>query len=157
MKAMTLDEVLAAFDPVDRPEVTEPQLHWVPWGELDYFAWRHPTEPKAFLVAQLPERSVGIVLKTSPVTRAGLCDLCYGIDRMGGTMMATAESWARPRTKHGVHMCASLDCSDSARGVKWVYRMGETIPVGRRVERLQENLEGFLRSVTGLRVAGKRA
>jgi hypothetical protein len=145
-----------AFDPIDRPEVAAPDMTWVPWDDLDYFGWRHPTEPKAYMVVPLPERCVGLVLRMNHAARTGMCDLCYGIDRLDGATMAMVQSWERPRTSHGIHLCVGLDCSEAARGLKWVYRMGETISVGRRIERLQENVERFARSVTGLKAPAPR-
>lgn len=150
MKAMSMDEILAAFDPIDRPDVVPPKLTWVAWDDLDYLSWQHPTDRKAYLVTQLPERSVGLVLRMPAGPHRGFCDLCFSIDRDHGTVLAMIDGWTRPRASIGLNICGNLDCSDAVRGMKYVYRMGETISVGRRVERLQENLDAFVRSVTGL-------
>lgn len=153
MKKLSSQDIIAAFDPIDRSLVKEPDLAWVPWDELDYFAWRHPSENKAFLVTALPERNVGLVLRLSSVRQRGMCDLCCGIDRDGGSVLAMVDSWERPRAAFGINICRSLECSEGARGLKFIYRMGETINTGRRVERLQENLAGFVRTVTGVSAA----
>jgi hypothetical protein len=152
MQALSTPEIMAAFDPIDRPLVIEPPVAGVCWEDRDFLAWRHPGEPRLYLVASLPERLVGLVLRQAGPVRCGLCDLCYSIDRVDGTALVTVESWTRPRTKLGLHVCSNLECSDAVRGLKWVYRMGETIPVGRRVERLQNNLDRFVRTVAGLPV-----
>ena len=151
MKPLSMTEIMAAFDPIDRPDVVEPQLGWVPWDDMDYLAWHHPKAPQVFMVVPLPERLVGLVFRQNAGARTGMCDLCHGIDRTDGATLATVESWTRPRTKYGLHVCRNFDCSDAARGHKWVYRMGETMSPGRRIERLQENLERFVRAVTGLK------
>ncbi len=150
MKKLTLQDVLDAFDPIDRPAVSAPDLAWVAWDDRDYLGWRHPSESKAFLVTALPERNVGLVLRLGSGMRRGMCDLCCGVDRDVGSVMAMVDTWARPRTAYGLNICGNFECSEGARGLKFIYRMGETIGAGRRIERLQENLEAFVRSVTGL-------
>lgn len=149
MQALTRQDIMAAFDAVDRPNVVEPALQWVAWNDLDYFSWRHPSEAKVFVVVPSPERLVGLVFRVMTGPTAGMCDLCYGIDRMNGSMMALTDCWRRPRRAIGLRVCSNFDCSDGARGLKWIYNMGETISAGRRVERLQENLAAFVRRVTG--------
>lgn len=150
MKMLSLQEVVDAFDPIDRPFVKEPNLSRVAWDDLDYLAWRHPSENKAYLVAALPERNVGLLLRLGAGFQRGMCDLCCGVDRDVGSVMALIDSWARPRAALGLNICGNFECSEGARGLKFVYRMGETITAGRRIERLQENLSAFLRQVTGL-------
>ena len=153
MQALNTAEIIAAFDLIDRDGLVAPNLTGVPWGDHDYFAWKHPTDPKTFMVVPMPERVgavVGLVLKTYGPSRPGMCDLCFGVDRVHGSTLALAETWARPRTSLGIRICAGFDCSDGARGLKWISSMGETISAGRRIERLQENVTRFARCVTGI-------
>jgi hypothetical protein len=42
MQALTLESVKSAFDPIDRAELTLPNLEGVIWEERDYFAWKDP-------------------------------------------------------------------------------------------------------------------
>ncbi len=151
MKAMTEDEIRQAFDVVDREGLTFPHLAEAQWGERDFLAWRHPSGGKAFLVVDLPERAVGLVLRFGASSNGAVCDLCCGVDRELGALLMLVETWAKPRTSHGLMICAGLDCGDSVRDKKWVYRMGETLPTGRRIERLQANLERFVREVSGVK------
>ncbi len=150
MHALRLPEILAAFDAVDREGVTPPDLATVAWGEIDYLAWRHLSEPRVFMVVPLPERLVGLVVRTHGGRRGGFCDLCYSVDRDHGTTLGVVDSWIRPRQAMGFHVCASFACSEGARGLRFVYRMGEASSTGRRIERLQDRVSRFARHVTGL-------
>lgn len=150
MQPLAVQDVVNAFDPIDRPEVVLPMLAGVRWDDLDYLGWRHPSEGKAYMVVPLKERLVGLVFQISQTTRSGMCDLCLGVDRESGAASVLVHSWAKPRIAYGITICSNLDCSDSARGYKWVYRMGETISTGRRIERLQENVGRFARRVSGV-------
>lgn len=150
MKKLSLVDIMDSFDPIDRSLVSVPDLTWVAWDELDYFAWRHTSENRAFLVTALPERNIGLVMRPTTARQRGMCDLCCGVDRDVGSMAVMVDSWQRPRTAYGLNICGNFDCGEGARGLKFVYRMGETIGPGRRIERLQENLEKFVRAVTAL-------
>lgn len=155
MRALGQTELLEAFDAIDRPQLSLPIGGIVPlgslsWAEREYYSWFRADESTAFLVTALPERNVGLVLYPSSPVGRGMCDLCLGFDRQQGTRLFMAENWQRPRLKQGVHICADLNCSDTVRGGLWVYRMSETISVGRRIERLQERLERFVREVSGI-------
>lgn len=150
MQQLAVQDVMNAFDPIDRPDVQAPRLEGIRWDELDYLGWRHPGQDKAFMVVPLRERLVGLVFHISSSSRPGICDLCFGIDRECGAASVLVHTWAKPRIAYGITVCSNLDCSDSVRGYKWVYRMGETISAGRRIERLQENVTKFARLVAGL-------
>jgi len=151
MKPMSLESILAAFDPIDREGVAPPDLRGTNWTEIDFLAWKGPHDPtKGYMVVDLPERPVGLLLRLHPSGRPGLCDLCHSIDRSSGASLAVVESWATPRMSCGIHICGDLDCSAAVRGLKCVYQLGETTPVGRRIERLQEHVERFARCATGL-------
>jgi hypothetical protein len=151
MRAMTSAEVLAAFDPVDRDSLSPPPpLAGIAWEERDFLAWRDASGHVAYVVVPLAERDVGLVLKLGQTRGAGQCDLCFGIDREGGATLALAETWDNPRRKVGLHVCASLACSDGVRGRIWISSMGEVMPPGKRIERLQRNLEAFARRVAAL-------
>ncbi len=153
MRPLSAEAVMAAFDAIDLPLVTKPDLTYVAWSELDYLVWQHPDGGLAYMVTTLPERPVGIVMRLSHTRGRTMCDLCYGVDRDAGTVMVMVDSWAKPRTAHGLCVCSDFECSAGARGLKYMYRMGETITVGRRVERLQQNVEAFARAITGLTAA----
>lgn len=160
MKPLTMQEIFESFDPIDRGAVELPEcdLSRVPWAELEYFAWRHPSGHRAYLCASLPERDVGLVLRLhggASRVSAGLCDLCVAIDRESGTTVAMVDSWSRPRSSYGLHICSDLDCSRAVRRLKPMDCMGETITTGQRSERLHANLERFLRAVTGLGASGR--
>ena len=150
MQALTLESVKSAFDPIDRAELTLPNLEGVIWEERDYFAWKDPGASRAFMVVPLRERNVGLVFRLVSSAHAGFCDLCFGVDREAGAVAAMVSGWMKPRTSHGIMVCSNFDCSDGARGFKYIYGMGETISAGRRIERLQENIAKFARRVTSL-------
>lgn len=151
MKPMTPEQIALAFDPLDRELLIVPVLTDIVWDELDYFGWHDPGTGRAFLVTELPERTVGIAMKSHAAPHSGFCDLCFAVDKVSGARTVMAETWAKPRTSYGISVCANLDCSAGARGTKWVYQLEETISVGRRIERLQANLDRFVRAVTGIR------
>lgn len=150
MKPMTPEQVALAFDPLDRDLLVLPDLAAVAWDDLDYFGWHDPGTSRAYLVAELPERAVGIVMKSQAAPHQGFCDLCFSVDKEAGARTVMAETWAKPRTNFGISVCANLDCSAGARGTKWVYQLEETITTGRRIERLQANVDRFVRAVTGI-------
>jgi hypothetical protein len=150
MQPMTPEEILQAFDPADREQLALPDLSQVAWEDLDYFGWHDPGASRAYLVTHLPERPVGLVMKAYSSPRQGFCDLCFSVDKEAGARAVMVETWKNPRTNFGIMVCANLDCSASARDKKWVYRMEETISTGRRIERLQQNVDRFVRSVTGI-------
>lgn len=146
MKKLNVSEAMAAFDPIDRADVVEPKVDGIDWESKDYFAWSHPSGHKTFIVVSLPERDVGLVLRADGAHSQGMCDICYGANP-GGTTLATVDSWSNPRKSMGIFICKQFECSEGVRGLYSVDQMRETIPIGRRIERLQMNLERFVRSV----------
>lgn len=147
MRKLTLSEVVNAFDAIDRSQLIEPDLTHIDWEAHDYLAWRDPGSHKTFMVVSLPERNVGLVFRADASARPGMCDICFGVNRRSGATMATVDSWSNPRKSIGLHVCADFDCDAGARGLAPVDHMSETISTGRRIERLQMNLEKFVRSV----------
>lgn len=151
MKPLTQEEILASFDPVDRPQVVEPDLSGCEWDALDYLGWKEPNGHKGYLCVPLQDRIYGLILRFGAPgggSRGGMCDLCYCVPREEGTRLVLVESWSRPRTSYGINICADLSCSAAVRGQNEAGHMGETLNVGHRIERLQLNLERFVRKVS---------
>jgi hypothetical protein len=153
MRPLSLTDILGSFDAIDLPLVAAPSLDGVAWDELEFLAWKDPTGHRAYVCVPLPERLVGLVFRLYGGTRraGGLCDLCLGVERENGTTAAMVDGWLEPRAAFGLHVCSHFDCSRTVRRQKPMDRMSETIAAGHAAERLQQNVERFVRRVTGLR------
>lgn len=127
------------------------------WGSLDYLGWSDPGAPNAaYLVAPWRGGTVGLVLRLSsdgPATRReNMCSLCTTVH--SGTdvaLMVAARPGAAGRNGNtvGTYLCRDLGCSLYARRLKKPARVqpAETLSEERRVARLQENLDQFIRRV----------
>ena len=156
MRPMNKEEVVEAFDPVDRKQLSLTALvkaiDETCWNDLDYFSWQDESGIKSFVVMQLPERTVGLVFRYNrgQTVRGGVCSLCLTTSDVYGTRSAMVDSWDRPRRSYGIHVCSHFDCSKAVREIRPAGFMMETLAVGHRVERLQQKLERFVRKVTNL-------
>ena len=139
---------------IDLPEVAE-----VPWGDLDFLAWRSPRTPqRACLVAPTADGPVGVVLRvaqargTAGAMRSSMCEYCHTVHSSGGVTLLTATKAGlagRRGDSVGSYICSDLDCSLYIRGRKRPSRVQpqSTMTLDERIERLRLRLAGLVSSV----------
>lgn len=161
MQPLEPSEIRSSFRNCSKDVATRLPLPVAPsttvWESLDYLGWSDPGAPNAaYLVAPWRGETVGLVLRLStdgPATRRqNMCSLCTTVH--SGTdvaLMVAARPGAAGRNGNtvGTYLCRDLDCSLYARRRKKPARLqpAETLSEERRVERLQGNLDQFIRRV----------
>lgn len=160
MQPLTVDEIRAAFVNCSKGEAKRlpmPKgLDDVDWEQIDFLGHRDQGAPNApWLVAPWRGELVGLVLRVGGAARGGranMCELCttthYGSDI---ALMAAPRAGKAGRDGNtvGTYLCADLACSLYARGRLKPGRVQpeETLTTEAKVERLQGNLDTFVRRV----------
>ncbi|GAB3686168.1 FBP domain-containing protein [Angustibacter aerolatus] len=123
------------------------------WDDLELLGWHEPSDPRrAYLVAELDEQVVGLVLRVaapSGRSRQAVCSLCLATHTGDGVSLMTAPRAGRSGRQGdsvGAYVCTDLGCSAHVRGRG---RKGgppdvETMSTEDKVTRLRGNLELFL-------------
>lgn len=159
MRAVTADEIRASFVNCSQgvaKRIALPALESQPWEQLDLLGWTDPSGSGAsYLVAERPDGSpVGFVLQQAKgrpgLGRSSMCSLCRTVHSSGDVTLMTAVrpgQKGRQGNSRGNYLCADLDCSLYARGLKQPSRMqpGETLSVDAKVARLRGNLATLVR------------
>lgn len=157
MRPLNEREIRASFVNCSKGEakrLTVPRdLAERPWDDLDFLGWRDPAAPeRAYLVAESGDRLVGVVLRraTPPAgqARRGMCSLC--LTTHTDVSLMTARKARQADNSVGAYMCADLACSLYLRGKKDAgpgTRIHESLALREKVERIMDNLAGFLRKV----------
>lgn len=150
MELWTPERIKQSFIPDDLLRYTPP-----PKGlaveDRDFIAWPEHGTGRYFSVIPTSEELVGLIFQMNPGqgTLTGRCSLCMATNYEVGTKAALIETLTNPRRKVGYHVCADLECSARCRGLVPGIFMYETIGTGRRIERLQFNLQRLTRAVRG--------
>ncbi len=130
----------------------------LPWDDLDFLGWRDPGAPdRAYLVADRPDRLVGVALRTGSggprgFTARGMCSLCLTTRTAGDVGLMTARRTGeagRLGNSVGQYVCADLACSLCVRGKKpAACEVDETLTEQQKIARLLTNLDAFLTKIT---------
>ena len=161
MDPLTPAEIRAGFVNCSKGEasrLTLPRhLDALDWSTLDFLGWRDPGAPgAAYLVTPWRDRLVGLVLRVSTERRASgrqnLCSLCTTVHSTTDVALMVAPragAAGRQGNTVGSYLCADLACSAYARGLKRPTRVQpvETLTVDQRIQRVQDNLDAFVRRV----------
>ncbi|WP_460855519.1 FBP domain-containing protein [Nocardiopsis coralliicola] len=130
-----------------------------PWADLDFLGWRDLGAPdRAYLVTEHGGRTAGVVLRASATKRGFLhrsaCSICLTTHPGAGVALMAARKTGpagRQGDSVGLYICADLDCSLYARGLKKVGAggsMDEFATAQEKVDRLRTALGTFLDRVT---------
>ena len=132
-----------------------------PWADLDFLGWRDPGAPeRAYLVVERQGRLVGVSLRASGGGARGfgarsMCSVCLTTRTGGGVVLMTARRTGeagRNGNSVGQYLCADLQCSLFARGIKGSangHDLDESVDVDGRIARTNMNLHSFLNRVFG--------
>ncbi len=147
MKVYTLEQIKASFLADDLEQWKAPDLTAVHWQEIDFLSWKHPQDGHYFACIESDEDLIGIVVRMNSGIGSGrnACALCGASNHAMGVKACFVETRNNPRKKIGTHICADLGCSARVRGQSAGLFSYETISTGRRIERLQERLQRFIR------------
>jgi len=142
MRALSSDEILAAFAPDERKRVLQPEAP--AWEHLDFLGWTHRSGHLGYLLWSDIGGASALVLDRSVIrtsgTRLFMCDLCCTVHEQGGVASFTHRQRGRSRS----HMlCADLQCSLYVRGRRETHclQMPETLAVADKVDRLRAKLD----------------
>ncbi|WP_459642060.1 FBP domain-containing protein [Kineococcus sp. NUM-3379] len=161
MEALSPQELRRSFVNASRSQVAAmtlpPGLGALDWDTHDYLGWRDAKLPaRAYLVAPLGSRVVGVLLRTPGVTSgrrsASLCELCRAAHRCDDVSLQVAPRAGAPGRDGntvGTYICADLACSAYARGLRETDLTPAEPPGPERVARLQHRLAVFLGRVLG--------
>ena len=169
MEALSPEQVRRSFVNASRSQVaamTLPgDLPGLDWASRDYLGWQDPKLPaRAYLVAPLQGRVVGVLLRTPGVTSgrraSALCELCRAAHRADDVKLFVAPragASGRAGNSVGTYVCADLGCSAYARGLRETELTPAEPPGPERVARLQHRLAAFLGRVLGAEGLGAPA
>jgi hypothetical protein len=160
MDSLTDTQVRASFVNATKGEVARmhlpTDLDARPWDDLELLAWLDPKAPQAgYLVVPVPERGpVGVQLRRSTgggaKRRARMCSLCattHGNQGVALMVAPRAGRAGRDGNSVGLEMCASLACSEYARGALQAPSLSavhETLTGPERAARLRRNALAFV-------------
>ncbi|MFJ1793322.1 FBP domain-containing protein [Kitasatospora griseola] len=161
MRELTESEIRAAFLNCSKGEAKRlnlpRELADQPWAELDFLGWRDPQAPdRAYLVTVLDDRPQAVVLRSSSAAtwqpRRSICSLCVTTHTGGVSLLVAplAGPAGRQGNSVGAYVCSDLACPLYVRGLRETgTRIHESLTGEQRIERLRENLAGFLAKVQG--------
>ncbi|WP_282206251.1 FBP domain-containing protein [Kitasatospora fiedleri] len=162
MRALTEPEIRASFVNCSKGEAKRlpvPRgLAELRWDDLDFLGWRDLGAPdRAYLVAELDNRPVGVTLRSPNVkrslTRTNVCSVCITAHAGSGVSLLTAPragAAGRDGNSVGTYLCADLACSLYVRGLRrpaTVSRPDESLPLEEQIARTTANLTAFLRQI----------
>jgi len=129
-----------------------------PWADLDFLGWTDPSMPgRGYLAFPQRDELVGVALRFEEggSTKTQMCNICLTTHSRGGVALMSArkagESGRRGNTI-GIYMCADLACPLYARGRKQPalgIQFKEDLSIEAKVERLRNNLTGFIGKLYG--------
>ncbi|MFD8596735.1 FBP domain-containing protein [Kitasatospora sp. NPDC059646] len=161
MRELTEAEIRAAFLNCSKGEAKRlnlpRELAEQPWGELDFLGWRDPQAPdRAYLVTVLDGRARAVVLRSSAAAgrqaRRSICSLCVTTHTGGVSLLVAplAGPAGRQGNSVGAYVCSDLACSLYVRGLRETgTKIHESLTQDQRIDRLRQNLAGFLAKVDG--------
>ncbi len=161
MRELTESEIRAAFLNCSKGEAKRlnlpRELAEQPWSELDFLGWRDPQAPdRAYLVTVVDDRARAVVLRSSSGAgrppRRSICSLCVTTHTGGVALLVAplAGPAGRQGNSVGAYVCSDLACSLYVRGLRETgTRIHESLTQEQRIERLRDNLTGFLAKVAG--------
>jgi hypothetical protein len=127
------------------------------WEAMDFLGWVDPRAPQqAALVVPGERGPLGVRLRRNASGGGGrtrMCSLCCTVHPGSGVALMVANragKAGRDGNTVGVDVCADLRCSGYVRGwapLPVVSLVEETTTVEQKVERLQRNLDAFVRRV----------
>ena len=148
MQSLTKEQIENSFSDSDHRVLHLPSdlLEDVDFAELDYFGWKDPSGHFGYVVVEHDGALQGLVFRMhpgEPTASTGMCNLCLSVHNHG-TKAISIQSRTKPNQSIGIHVCRELNCSHMVRGKMPGILMGETISVGKKIERLQVNLSRFV-------------
>lgn len=127
------------------------------WDRLDFLGWRDPGSPgAAYVVTEWRGTLTGLVMRLSTDRRAtgrqNMCALCHTVHSTTDVALMVAPrpgAAGRAGNTVGTYLCTDLACSLYARHLKKPDRVQpvETLSRDKRIERVQANLDTFVRRV----------
>lgn len=151
MRTLTPAEIIAAFPPKWQKKLKLPKLENIPWDNLDFFGWLHPSGHLGYVVYDDGRRLRGLMLeRTKPQSkarRAKMCSWCKAVHPR--VELFTTSILTQKDKVVGDYFCSDLQCSLRIRGHFGVdpNQMRETIDLDARILRLAINLETFFERV----------
>ena len=160
MNPLTPEEIRASFVNCSKGEAKRlplpKDLDERRWDSLDFLGWTDPGAPQAaYLVAEWRGELTGLLLRLGErvgAKRANMCSLCLTFHSSTDVKLMVAKrpgAAGRQGNSVGEYLCVDLACSLYARKLKRPARVQppETVTVEQRIERLQANLDTFIRRV----------
>jgi hypothetical protein len=139
----------------ERKNIVLPDLDGIGWEGIDFLGWRDRKLPQlGYVVAVVDDAPAGLLLRQAdakPSSRAQ-CSWCADVTLPNDVVLFTAkrvgEAGRRGDTV-GTLACAGFECSVNARRRPPSAYLGFDVDAARlrRVEALQANVEGFVRSI----------
>lgn len=152
MKALNSEEILSSFSAKERKLVKLPNLIQVEWNDLDFFGWIHPSGHLGYIVYELDHEMRGMVLEKTNTSshKPKMCSICLTVHSGSHVNLFSAKSAKNKNRSLGLYMCHDLKCSLYVRCKKVPTnrnQMMETITRDKKIERLINGLERFMRKI----------
>ncbi|WP_136520599.1 FBP domain-containing protein [Cellulomonas telluris] len=167
MHALTEKQIRNAFVNASRREANQatlPDLDALDWDRLDYLGWRDRKAPlSAYVVLEVAEEPVGVLLRASEGTRArrrAVCAWCEDVVVTDDVTLYVARrggASGRRGNTIGTLLCTDFLCSANVRRPPTRTEAGSDVDavreaiVARRVAGLRERSTRFVREVLSTR------
>ncbi|WP_309135781.1 FBP domain-containing protein [Cellulomonas sp.] len=167
MHALTEKQIRNAFVNASRREANQatlPDLDALDWDRLDYLGWRDRKAPlSAYVVLEVEEEPVGVLLRASEGTRArrrAVCAWCEDVVVTDDVTLYVARrggASGRRGNTIGTLLCTDFLCSANVRRPPTRTEAGSDVDavreaiVARRVAGLRERSTRFVREVLSTR------
>lgn len=167
MHALTEKQIRNAFVNASRREANQatlPDLDALDWDRLDYLGWRDRKAPlSAYVVLEVEEEPVGVLLRASEGTRArrrAVCAWCEDVVVTDDVTLYVARrggASGRRGNTIGTLLCTDFLCSANVRRPPTRTEAGSDVEsvreeiVARRVAGLRERSTRFVREVLSTR------
>lgn len=126
MRQLTEDDIRGAFANAGDDELRllslPPDFMLTDWDHLDFLAWRDPrTKGRGYLVAELADEPIGVVLRAAEGTSrasSALCNLCHTMQPADQVSLFSARKAGRAGENGdtvGTYICADLSCHENVR------------------------------------------
>ena len=158
MRQLTEDDIRAAFANAGDEELRllalPPDFMLTDWDHLDFLAWRDPrTRGRGYLIAELGDEPIGIVLRAAEGTsraRSALCNLCHTMQPADQVSLFSARKAGQAGLQGdtvGTYICTDLSCHENVRLAAPLAPNEVRASVDARIDGTRQRTEAFVERI----------
>ncbi|SFS15579.1 FBP C-terminal treble-clef zinc-finger [Microbacterium sp. cf046] len=158
MRQLSEDDIRGAFANASDDELRlltfPPDLVLTDWDHLDFLAWRDQhSKGRGYLVAELGNRPIGVVLRSSEGSSrasSALCNVCHTMQPADQVSLFSArkagDAGLRGDTV-GTYLCTDLSCHENVRLAAPLAPNEVRASVDARIDGTRQRAEAFIERV----------